>query len=137
MRVFSYAAVLVSALMVFGLGCTTHGHPITNVENAPLPATPGKTLSMDDVERAILRAGPMSGWAIQPEQPGRLMGRATFGTGDRHVAIVNIVHDTRTYSITYRDSVNLQAQPADNKIHRAYNEWVAKLDKAIRSQLMQ
>ena len=121
--------------MVFALGCTTHGHVITNVENAPIPASPGKTLTAEQVQQAILRAGPMSGWVIQPEGPGRLMGRAAFGAGDRHVAVVNIQHDAKTYSITYRDSVNLAANPAENKIHKAYNDKVATLDRAIRNEL--
>ncbi|MGH8704453.1 MAG: hypothetical protein ACREUO_03440 [Burkholderiales bacterium] len=90
---------------------------------------------MDDVHKAILRAGPGSGWVLQSEAPDRLVGRAMFGAGDRHVAVVTIQHDTKQYSITYRESVNLNADPSANLIHRAYNEWVAKLDKAIRSEL--
>jgi hypothetical protein len=135
MRVLGHIAGL--ALMVFTIGCTSHGHPIINVENALVPTAPGKTHSTDDVQKAILRAGPMSGWVIQPEQPGRLVGRTAFGSGDRHVAIVSITHDAKSYSIAYRDSVNLAAQPAENKIHRAYNEKVANLDRAIRNELMQ
>lgn len=122
--------------MVFALGCTTHGNPIINVENAPVPTGAGKTLTAEQVQQAILRAGPMSGWVIQQEQPGRMMGRAAFGAGDRHVAVVNIQYDAKTYSITYRDSVNLAANPAENKIHKAYNDKVASLDRAIRNELM-
>lgn len=50
--------------------------------------------------------------------------------------MVNIVHDAKAYSITYRDSVNLHAQPAENKIHKAYNDYVTRLDNAIRTELM-
>jgi len=92
----------------------------------------GKTLSMDEVHKAILRAGPASGWTLQSEGPGRILGRVAFGTGERHVAMVGIQHDAKQYSITYRDSTNLNADGM--MIHRAYNEWVGRLDKAIRAQ---
>ena len=135
MRIVGQLALWVSVVMVFSLGCSSRGHPITNVENAPVPTATGKTLTADEVQKAIMRAGTMTGWVIQPEQPGRLMGRSAFGAGERHVAVVTIQYDAKSYSINYRDSVNLNADTGMNQIHRAYNEKVSTLDRAIRNEL--
>ena len=48
-----------------------------------------------------------------------------------HVAVVDIEHDTKSYSIKYRDSQNLT--PRDGMIHKNYNGW--NLDKEIRTQV--
>ncbi len=49
-----------------------------------------------------------------------------------HAAVVDIEHDTRSYSIKYRDSTNLNA--GDGMIHSNYNGWIQNLEKAIRVQ---
>ncbi len=49
------------------------------------------------------------------------------------MAVIDLEHDTKSYSIKYRDSTNLNAK--DGMIHRNYNSWVQNLDKAIRAEL--
>jgi hypothetical protein len=118
-----------AALVVFA-GCTTA--PIQNVEQAPIVLASGKTsVTMAEVNNAIVRAGTRLGWQMQPQAPGRLTGRLALRT---HTAIVDVEHDTKTYSIKYRDSTNLDAK--DGTIHKNYNGWVQNLDKAIRSELV-
>jgi hypothetical protein len=84
---------------------------------------------MAEVQQAILRAGTQLGWQMQPEAPGRISGRLALRT---HLAQVDIEHDTKSYSIKYRDSTNLMA--GDGMIHRNYNGWIQNLEKAIRVQ---
>jgi hypothetical protein len=110
-------------------GCATQ--PIYNVIDAPISSTGPKPLTMDEVQKAIMRAGAGLGWQITPEKPGRLTGRLALRT---HLAVVDIEHNTKTYSIKYRDSTDLGAK--DGQIHRNYNGWVQNLDKTIRAQLM-
>ena len=45
-----------------------------------------------------------------------------------------VVYDTKSYSIKYKDSSNLNYD--GKSIHKNYNGWVENLDKAIRSNLV-
>jgi hypothetical protein len=135
MRFANSLAILASTFIVLAVGCAS-GLPIRDVIGAPIMGAEGKSLSMEDVTSAIVRAGSTTGWTIQPSQTGRLIGRHSQ-RGGRHEAIVEIEHDTKTYSIKYRDSLNLKADTEGRTIHRAYNQWVESLDRAIRFELSQ
>lgn len=126
MRIF--VGILVAAALV-AAGCGTV-QPIQNVEKAPIILPPGKSVTQQQVTTAIMRAGTRLGWQMQPEGPGRLSGRIALRT---HSAVIDVEHDTKTYSIKYRDSSNLDAK--DGMIHRNYNGWIQNLDKNIRSEL--
>jgi len=121
-------AVLVAAAGLLIAGCTTQ--PIHNVQNSPIILPPGKTVNMQQVTTAIMRAGTRLGWQMQPEGPGRLSGRIALRS---HTAVIDVEHDTKQYSIKYRDSTNLDAK--DGMIHRNYNGWIQNLDKSIRAEL--
>jgi hypothetical protein len=123
-----FFGILVAAAALVFAGCATT-QPIYNVEKAPIVGPAGKTLSMTEVQQAIMRAGTQLGWQMQPEGPGRLSGRLALRT---HLAVVDIQHDAKSYSIKYRDSTNLDAR--DGMIHRNYNGWIQNLEKAIRVQ---
>ena len=123
-------AILAAAAALVLAGCTTA--PIQNVEQAPIVLASGKTsVTMTEVNNAIVRAGTRLGWQMQPQAPGRLSGRLALRT---HTAIVDVEHDTKTYSIKYRDSTNLDAK--DGMIHKNDNGWIQNLDKAIRAELV-
>jgi hypothetical protein len=49
------------------------------------------------------------------------------------LAVVDVNYSTRSYSITYKDSTELQYD--GKSIHQNYNGWVQNLDKGIRAQL--
>jgi hypothetical protein len=121
--------LLAAAALAIG-GCATT-QPIQNVQNAPIILPPGKSVTMNEVTTAIMRAGTQLGWQMAPEGPGRLTGRLALRT---HLAVIDVEHDTKSYSIKYRDSSNLNA--ADGMIHKNYNGWIQNLDKSIRAQLM-
>ena len=127
MNFTAVAAVIAAALLAVG-GCASP-QQIYNV-NAPLPAS-SRSMSLSEVQSAIQRAGTSLGWYINPHGPGHLVGRLPVRT---HLAVVDIEHDTKSYSIKYRESENLNA--GDGMIHPNYNEWVQSLDRAIRSQLL-
>jgi hypothetical protein len=118
--------IALAAFVALGVGCITA--PIYDVVNAPVVAN--RTATMDDVQKAIVRAGTQLGWQITPESPGKLTGRLALRT---HTATMDITHDVQTYSIKYRDSTNLQAE--GGQIHKNYNGWIQNLEKGIRAQL--
>ncbi len=122
-----FAALAAAGLVLAGCATT---QPIQNVEKSPIILPPGKSVTMQQVTTAIMRAGTRLGWQMQPGTAGKLSGRLDLR---KHTALVDVTHDTKTYTITYRDSTNLDAK--DGMIHRNYNGWVQNLDKAIRAEL--
>jgi hypothetical protein len=118
-------AIFCAAL--FFVACTTQ--PIMNVTQAPVTASKPNP-SLDEVSKAIIRAGSSLGWHMSPKKPGLMEGRLALRT---HVAVVDIKYDSKTYSINYKDSTNLNYD--GSQIHRNYNGWVQNLDKAIQAQL--
>jgi hypothetical protein len=121
-------------VMAFGMallvtGCNTQ--PIVNVTDQPVVSTVSKQLTADQVRNAIVGAGSGLGWVMTPISPGLVSGR--FIKED-HVAVVDIRYTEKIYSIAYKDSTNLKYKKGN--IHKAYNEWVATLDRDIQSALL-
>jgi hypothetical protein len=119
------AFAVLSALLLLA-GCRSA--PLYNVASSPVSAP--KPVTLQDVERAITRAGAGLGWQIVPREPGKMEGVLALRT---HRAVVDISYDTKAYSIKYKDSSNLDYDGTN--IHSNYNGWVQNLDKAIRTQL--
>ena len=67
---------------------------------------------------------------MRKEAPGHIIG--TLNIRD-HIAIVDITYNSDSYSITYKDSTNLNYNGTN--IHRNYNNWINNLDNAIKVQL--
>lgn len=123
---FRSSFVLAGVVIALLGGCRSAG--VHNVSEAPVVAN--KAVSMEDVQKAIVRAGVGLGWQMKPVEPGLIVGTLTLRS---HMAMVNIKYDTKKYSITYKDSSNLDYD--GNNIHKNYNGWVQNLDNGIRSQL--
>ena len=115
-----------SALLL--AGCKTA--PIYEVTAAPIPAPAGKTLTMADVEKAIVRGGMRAGWQVSPEAPGRASGRYNQGA---HSTTVGIEYDTHVYSIKMRET-SVRSDGAT--VHRAYNTWVQGLERSINTEFL-
>ena len=123
--------VLLVAFAAAALAACGTLQPIYNVKGAPVEAPGGKPPTLAEVEKAILRAGAALGWKMQPARPGVMVGTITLR---RHTAIIDVTFDTRTFNITYKDSVELDYDGTN--IHRNYNGWIQNLDKGIRAQLL-
>jgi hypothetical protein len=124
-----FMSIVAAFAMLAATGCNTL-QPVYEVVDSPIDSG-GKPMTMDSVQKAIQRAGVGLGWQIKPVKPGQMTGQLDLRT---HRALVDITHNTKTYSIKYRDSTDLAAK--DGQIHRNYNGWVQNLDKAIRAQLL-
>lgn len=120
--------LVILALAMSVAGCTSA--PIMNVSDQTVAAPPGKAMTQDQVKTAILRAGSALGWVMKEEKPGLIVG--TLSLRD-HIAVVDIPYSAKSYSITYKSSVNLNE--TNGQIHRNYNGWIQNLQKGIGNQL--
>lgn len=129
MRMRNVVLTMLLAVMVLAAaGCRTA--PIYNVQGAPVTPTVADEVTREEIKDAIIRAGSGLGWRMRPQEPGHMLGVLRLRS---HVAKVDIRYDTETYSITYRDSTNLDHQ--NGQIHSNYNGWIQNLDTAIQNEI--
>jgi 1-acyl-sn-glycerol-3-phosphate acyltransferase len=102
--------------------------PIVN-HSSPIPLV--QNVSDKQIAEAIIRAGAKTGWEITPTKDKTLFG--TLHVRGKHRADVIISYNEKTYSITYKDSDNLDYEGGN--IHPNYNKWVSTLDANIRNEL--
>lgn len=125
-----FAIVLLAGLsLAIATGCRT-STPVYNVQDATVMTNSDKPATANDVKKAILRAGATLGWNMKEEKPGHIIGTLNLRS---HMAQVDIKYSTSTYSITYRDSQNLNYDGTN--IHGNYNGWVQRLQQNIQSQM--
>jgi len=105
--------------------------PIQNVTSAPVIPKPGTTLTEEQVKQAIIRAGAALGWKMVESGPGKISASIALR---KHMATIEIPYSTKEYSITYKDSANLDAI-GDGTIHKNYNGWIQNLNRGIATQL--
>ena len=118
--------ILATSLLIILAGCKSN--PIFNVVNAPIEISAKH--SSKDINKAIKRAGAGLGWQMKTKNTGHIVGTLYIRT---HVAIVDIKYSKKAYSITYKDSQNLNYDGTN--IHKSYNLWVQNLNRQIQAQL--
>ncbi|AKL98324.1 hypothetical protein [Endomicrobium proavitum] len=101
---------------------------IANVVNVYLSAKDTKT-----VETAIMRACQDKDWT-PVKKPDNII-TATLHV-IQHMIVVDINYSKTGYSITYKDSVNMQYNASKNKIHAKYSAWVANFSKSIKGNIV-
>ncbi len=114
---------------VAGLLVVACAQPIRNVSDAPVPKT---GLTGEQMAAAIKQAGTGLGWTMKEMGPGKMEATLRLRT---HVAVVDIAYGPETYSITYKESTNLDYAAKEQRIHRNYNSWIQNLENAIRVHL--
>lgn len=124
MRGFAATAAF---LLLTGFGA---GAPVYNVVSSPIPQNSEATMA--NIQKAILRAGLTLGWQVAAKEPGKLEAVLILRT---HRAVVDITHDTKTFSITYKDSTNISYDAERKTVHSNYNGWIQNLEKGIRIQV--
>ena len=124
------AVILTAAAMMSHAACGRCA-PIQNVTDAPVPSASGKALSSDEVRKAIMRAGGTLGWQMNAGAPGKITG--TLNVRNKHTAVVEIPYSSRSYSINYKSSVNLNEE--EGQIHHNYNGCVKNLARSIDTNL--
>lgn len=122
----NYIVLAASALLLILAGCV--GNPVLNIENAPIQVSAKHNST--DIKKAIMRAGAGLGWVIKEKSPGHLVGTIFLR---KHTASVDIKYTGKAYSITYKNSENLNYDGTN--IHKNYNGWVRNLNHRIQSEL--
>lgn len=126
-------AITAFALMGLAIAGCRSLTPVQNVTAAQFAGEANTALTLEDYEKAIIRAGSERNWRFTPAGPGKLVGKVNVR--GKHSATVNITFDTETYSIEYVDSDNLKYDPETNSIHPNYNQWIMLLDNDIQSEI--
>lgn len=129
MRTLRWAAYSLSLALLFLVLGGCKAAPVYNVQDAAI-VTGTTNASMNDVQQAIVRAGSSLGWSMRPAGTGSMVGTLHLR---KHVAVVDIRYNTKTYSILYKDSQNLDYN--GSTIHNNYNGWIQNLNRAIQTQL--
>jgi hypothetical protein len=121
-----------AALLLWMIGCGSALVPVLNVGNAPVVVPRGEVASRDSVRNAILRALTGRGWRVVREGPdGIVASVSSMGQS----ATAQIQYDERSYSIHYvGSSPGLRFDGV--AIHHRYNDWIDRLDRSIRTQLI-
>ena len=114
----------------FVAACTTR--PVIDYNENSLNVPSSANLTMQQVEEAIFKAATVRHWEIRRIRQGELEAKYDVKSHGRYVAFVRIIHDTRSYSIIYKDSSNLKFK--EGRIHRNYNNWIRRLKLEIQKQ---
>ncbi len=123
-----FKVVAIALLVGLFAGCRTA--PVYNVHNAAIVPAAGKTVSAEQVKKAIIRAGGGLGWVMKDAGDNQLEGTLHLRT---HVAKVGITYSPTSYSIQYESSENLNYDGTN--IHSNYNGWIQNLQRQIQTQI--
>lgn len=89
-------------------------------------------MPLSDITRSITSAAAKHGWEMRVEKPGYIVGTLHLR---EHEAVVDILYDTKSYSILYKSSQNLQYDEKNRTIHKNYNSWIRNLNVSIQREL--
>ncbi len=126
------AVLLVLCVMSIAITGCRGGAEIYNVKDAPVNTASGVTPSLEEVQKAIITAGTGLNWSMAVVKPGHIVGTLNVRS---HTAVVDIMYNSKTYSITYKDSTNLKYDAEKKTIHENYRSWIQNLDNNIRGRL--
>lgn len=125
MRAIALKLIVILVAGIAVASCRTS--PIYNVQSSTMSTSTSATLA--DVTRTIKQAGAGLGWQMMEKGPGHIEGKLLLR---KHMALVDIQFDTKTFSIMYLDSSNLDYN--GTLIHSNYNGWIQNLERAILAQ---
>lgn len=77
------------------------------------------------------------GWKYS--EPNNDMFIASYVYKDKHIAFITIIYSSTHYEIKYKDSLELKHKINEKGIeviHKAYNQWVSKLNTMIRAGII-
>lgn len=143
--------LLLIMVSISAIPAQAHPEPIVNYENQVIKRFDNKVLSLEEVQKGIRDAAGKLNWRVEPGEPGHII--ATLVVRNQHTSVVDIAYSQKSYSITYKSSINLdygehsstpiigkngQLTNNDTKvIHPNYNKWVGYLNEAIFRELQQ
>lgn len=132
-RILSLFAIVPAAVLLLASApAMARIQPVYNPE--PIQVPEGRSLA--EVRKAIRKAIFDKGWEAKEVSSNHIVATYTKpGRGKEYTAVVDIVYNTKTVRITYKDSKDLDYNQKENKIHPTYNRWVQFLERNIRADL--
>ncbi len=123
-------AFVALALVAFAPAVQAGGRPIPMQEiiDAPFPWPTGKPATMDQAQRAVMAGLAAKGWVGSVAAPGKAHGLLHR---DDWTCEIDVTFDTKSYSIRYADSKNLDYDATKKVIHRNFNRWLQFLQEQI------
>ncbi|HSF69918.1 MAG TPA: hypothetical protein VLA47_06020 [Nitrospira sp.] len=127
------SSVIFAAILVFfGTVSCRAGAPIYDIKGTAIPNSIDGSMSLTEVTKSITSAAAKHGWEMRVEKPGYIVGTLHLR---EHEAVVDILYDTKSYSIVYKSSQTLQYNEANRTIHKNYNSWIRNLNVSIQREL--
>ena len=117
--------------LILLLGACARVHPIQNIDSHPVVTGSGKTLTANEVRKAIIEAAVGKGWRLKKTGPRRMEAKVLVR---KHGATITIEYSRRNYSIKYKSSHKLNKK--GNLIHGTYNRWIRGLVIKIDQKLV-
>ena len=130
-----YLLLMVLVLALAGIGCRINQPVGTYAYNFPA-AEARKNITEKQMHDAIVKACADTGWRASDAAPNTV--EATIMVRNKHTVVVSIPYTATHYSINYKASTNMEYKAKSNgngSIHPNYNNWVSRLDKAIRQNV--
>src|SRR5437762_7756330 len=95
--------VALALVITIAITACARNAPVYNLPEAPVTASKPNA-SLDEVGKAIIRAGATLGWQMKQVKPGLILGTLNVR---EHMAAVDVQYTPQSYSIQYKDSSNL------------------------------
>lgn len=128
-----FLASLVAVGMLGSAPAALASDPVKDLIDLEVPALKdGSRIPLADVQRAILDACARRKFDAKVEAPGAITARWTHG---KHWFDVAITFSESAYSISYKDSGEMDYNPKKNRIDDAYTEYVDGLNEHIEADL--
>ena len=119
-------------MLTFSVACRK-GATVQNVHANTVTAISQK-VKVQDVRKAILSACAFRGWQARELSPGLI--EASLLVRGKHTVVVDIPYTAETYSIQYKNSINMEYDASKGSIHPNYNKWVGTLNSDINAQII-
>ena len=133
---FLKTVLLILALALSGTAAARNPEAIINFSDIAASTASGKTLSINELKLVIQTAARVREWMIVNQPDGTMLGTLSWN-GDKHSISIEITCTGTSYSLTYKDSINMKYGLLDGQplIHPYYNRFVRELNNAIRIEL--
>lgn len=148
-----YLLALLSTLLLAGSAYAQRAEPLVNYDNVAIMTMTGKQPNVSEFKAAVSKAGTAQRWDVA--DAGDNKQALSLVIRGRHTAVVTVqLNPANTFSVTYRDSANLnyakseeiqrdpsspfttKIVPSDQyEIHPTYNRMVRNLVNNIRNEL--
>jgi len=126
-----FSKVIITSLFLSMMSPTVYARTDKLVE--PAPVTLNCNLSENQMQSGIRNGGAVRGWSVANQAPGNT--QLNYIKGDnKHSLTVNVSYTPNTFSITYKDSNNLDyvVKNGVRRIHPKPITWMSNLSEDIQ-----